>query len=120
MEQAKTIKPGRIQYYRQPIVTATGIILGFILDYSTRWLNAAFREDPIHDLIISITLVVSITSLLTVLYRILRMDYPRENEHAYYSKTLRLFIIGIGFPFVSILFFLIERIATRPLPVKIE
>lgn len=115
MEQTTDIKKTTLQNFRQPIVTATGLILGFILDFAGSWLTKAFTEQPFKDLIVALGLIVCITLLLIVLFRILRMDYPRDKVELYYKKTLSMFVIGISIPFVIIIILVIERIINRPM-----
>ncbi len=115
MEQTTDIKKTTLQNFRQPIVTATGLILGFILDFAGSWLTKAFTEQPFKDLIVALGHIVCITLLLIVLFRILRMDYPRDKVELYYKKTLSMFVIGISIPFVIIIILVIERIINRPM-----
>jgi len=113
MDQTNDIKKTTLQNFRQPIVTAAGLILGFILDFAGTWLTKAFTEQPFKDLIVALGLIVCITLLLIVLFRILRMDYPRDKVEVYYKKTLHLFVLGISIPFVIIIILVIERIINR-------
>ena len=115
MDQTNDIKKTTLQNFRQPIVTATGLILGFILDFAGTWLTKAFTEQPSKDLIVAIGLIGCITLLLIVLFRILRMDYPRNKVELYYKRTLNLFVVGISFPFVIIIILVVERIVNRPM-----
>ena len=93
----------KIQVYRQPLVTATGIILGFLLNFATSWVKT---DTPIPDSLSYVVFVCSlagIISLITVLARVLRMDYPRDKAEEYYTKTLRLFIFGVSTAFTGVL-----------------
>lgn len=113
MENAHTpIKPGRIQYYRQPIVTTTGILLGFVLNFASGWLQSAFSIHWLKDLVIAVTLMGCVTLLIIVLFRVLNMNYPRERhaEEMYYKRTLRMFLIGISLPFISIVSLIILKV----------
>ena len=116
MEQSKEIKITTLQNFRQPIVTATGIILGFVLDFAATRVTTAFSDQPIRDLFVAIGFTACITLLLIVLYRILRMDYPRDNTELYYRRTLTMFVIGVSIPFVLIIVLMIERLINRPIP----
>ena len=98
----------KIQFYRAPLVTVTGILLGFVLNFSSNWVTRAFSTDNFREVIIGIGLFVCITLLLIVLYRILNMSYPKDKAEAYYQKTLLLFITGIGIVFMSIIMVMIE------------
>ena len=92
----------KIQPYRQPIVTATGILLGFILNFASGWATKAFSTGNARAMIIGTGLCISTYSLVTVLFRVLNMNYPKDDAAAYYRKTLILFIIGISTVFLSI------------------
>jgi hypothetical protein len=93
----------RIQPFRQPMVTATGIILGFMLNFALSWVRT---DSPLGDglaYVVGICVLAGAVSLILVLYRILRMSYPRERGEQYYNRTLRLFIFGIGSSFLGAL-----------------
>ena len=99
-----------LQQYRQPLVTATGIFLGFMLEYVTGWMPESFTAYKIRDTIIAIGSLSSIALLIVVLFRILRMNYPGNDPNEFYRKTLRLFIIGISIPFLSMAIILIRKL----------
>ena len=103
----------KIQAYRQPMVTATGILLGFTLNFASSWATNAFETNELKEIVIGIGLFICLTSLLIVLYRILNMNYPREKAAAYYKKTLQLFITGIGTAFLAIIIVLIKSFVTH-------
>ena len=90
-----------LHYYRPPMVTATGIFLGFMLNFASHWVTTAFTKYVVRDTIVGISILLSITLLLVVLYRILNRHYPAEKEDAYYQRTLHLFIIAASFPFIG-------------------
>ena len=100
----------KISNFRQPMVTASGIFLGFMLNFAARWIGDAFQEYIVKDSILAICTTLSIAFLMTVLFRILNMNYPKENVRAYYQATLRLFIAGISLPFISFVLVLIFRL----------
>jgi hypothetical protein len=93
----------KLQGYRQPLVTATGILLGFILNYASSWAKDASKKPILNEVIVAISLILCITLLVTVLYRILNIHYPKERAETYYHKTLLMFIIGISIPFAAIM-----------------
>lgn len=99
----------RIQQYRQPVVTATGIFLGFMLDFVNGWMPTSFTQYKIRDAIIALGTMSSIALLVVVLYRILRMSTPAD-PILFYKKTLRLFIIGISIPFFSMVVIMFRRL----------
>jgi multisubunit Na+/H+ antiporter MnhB subunit len=93
----------KIQAFRQPMVTATGIILGFMLNFALNWVRV---DSPLGDglaYFVGLCVLAGAISLILVLYRILRMSYPRDKGEQYYNNTLRLFIFGIGVSFLGAL-----------------
>ena len=77
--------------YRAPMVTATGIFLGFmLLNFTSGWIKDAFAKNIFKDVVVAIGVTICLASLLTVLFRILRMHYPTEPDK-FYRRTL-LFI----------------------------
>ena len=101
----------RIQQYRQPLVTATGIFLGFMLEFANGWLPNAFQTYKFRDSVIAIGAMISIACLVVVLFRILKMNYPKEKAHLYYAITLRLFIVGISIPFFSMIIIMLHKLS---------
>jgi hypothetical protein len=90
-----------IHNYRQPMVTTTGIFLGFMLSFASGWVGNAFTKHIFRDIVVAISIILSISLLLVVLYRILSMNYPAEKINVYYQLTLRLFIGAVSIPFVA-------------------
>lgn len=84
--------------YRQPMVTASGIILGFVLNFATGLVRRDNKSDLIIILILLTTLI-GIVCLIVSLFRVLNHNYDRENSAKYYSKTLKFFISGVIFSF---------------------
>ncbi len=99
-----------IQNYRQPMVTAIGIILGFVLGFTGKWATEPVIESHWTDLIICLGLFASIVLLITALYRILNNNYPEETVAEYYRKTLFIFIIGISLSFIGIIIAILQTI----------
>ena len=102
-----------IQNYRQPMVTATGIFLGFMLSFAAGWVGTAFTKHMFRDYIVAISVILSITLLLVVLYRMLNMNYPPDRVNVYYQQTLRLFLTAVSIPFVAFVLIVIRILATR-------
>jgi hypothetical protein len=99
-----------IQPYRQPMITSTGIMLGFLLNFSSSWVKDPFSKEPLRVAFVSISLTLSITLLVIVLYRILNMHYPKERVDQYYKRTLFMFIMGMIIPFANIFLVMIDNI----------
>ena len=91
-----------IQAFRQPLVTATGIILGFILNYAANFVKAESTMSDGMAYFIGGCVLLGIVCLIVVLYRILHMYYPKESAQAYYQATLRLFIFGVSIAFAGV------------------
>jgi hypothetical protein len=98
----------RIDHFRQPMVTATGIFLGFMLNFATTWIKEAFTRYMFRDTVIAISTIISLFSLLVALFRMLRMNYPVEPEK-FYRRTLFLFLVGVTVPFLSLLIIVIDK-----------
>lgn len=98
----------KMQSYRQPMVTATGILLGFILNYAINWVSTPSSLKNVNDAVSLAGLLSSFTLLSLTLYRILNMNYPAENAVRYYQRTLFCFITGLGCIFLSLLVVMIR------------
>ena len=96
--------------YRQPMVTVTGILLGFVLNFAASWAPKAFSTHVFVEGIIAACLLVCIPLLLVVLYRVLNMRFPKENIESYYMLTLRLLILGVSLPFVTLIIIMIRSL----------
>jgi hypothetical protein len=93
----------KIQAYRQPLVTATGIILGFILNFTSSFVKT---DNGLNDTIaysIGICILIGIISLIIVLGRVLKMKYPKEKAETYYQSTLTLFLFGVSISFIGVM-----------------
>src|SRR5215831_12274436 len=108
MEQDRPKFMGTIQDYRQPMVTATGIFLGFMLNFTSGWIKDAFTKNMFRDVVVAISIMVSLFLLLIVLVRILRMKHPTDPV-TFYRKTLLFFFIGIAIPFLGFIIVIIDR-----------
>ena len=97
-----------LQPYRQPMVTATGIFLGFMLNFTSSWMPNAFTKEKTRDIIMASALIISLASLILVLIRMLRGFNPVEPAR-FYRKTLIVFVIGISIPFLAFLCIAIEK-----------
>ena len=93
----------KIQHYREPLVTATGILLGFILNFASSFVKTQSNTSDLLAYIIGISILIGVICLITVLYRILKINYPKQNATLYYQRTLNLFIFGISISFVGVL-----------------
>ncbi|REC50936.1 MULTISPECIES: hypothetical protein [Chryseobacterium] len=93
----------KIQSYRQPLVTATGIILGFILNFASSYVKNESTLPVFLDYLVGACILIGIICLIIVLKRILQMNYPKEKSEKYYQKTLNYFIFGVSISFIGVL-----------------
>jgi predicted permease len=89
--------------FRQPVITTTGILLGFILNFAATWVRTETSLPDWVAYIIGIFVIVGVICLMVTMYRMLKFDYPRTNPHAviYYTTTLNLMMIGIALSFIG-------------------
>lgn len=97
-----TPTPDPLQGYRQPLVTATGILLGFILNFMASWVKADSELSDLIAWIVAISLIVGIVGLIIVLYRALRRDYPIDRADAWHRTTLYLFVVSVAVAFAGV------------------
>jgi hypothetical protein len=102
-----------IQNYRSSLVTAIGIIPGFVLGFTATWATQPVTESDWSDYIIGIGLLASVVLQIIALYRILNNKYPKDSPGKYYQKTLRCFIWGLSFAFVGILISIFQTILNQ-------
>jgi hypothetical protein len=96
-----------IKAYRQPLVTATGIILGFILNFASEFVKTDTQNNS-TSYVIGICILTGIVCLIIVLSRVLRMRYPKDRAETYYNKALNNFIFGVSISFVGVTIKMIE------------
>lgn len=92
----------KIQPYRQPLVTATGIILGFILNFASTWVKTESSLSDALAYFVGFCVLTGVVMLIYVLFRVLRMPPLKEDGAIYYKKTLRYFIIALSLAFVGV------------------
>jgi len=85
----------KLQNFRQPIITSSGILLGFVLNIAGEWVRTPSKRNDTYSAISSLCLLACISILVMVLYRTLNINYPRERAEQYYKRTLFYFILGI-------------------------
>jgi hypothetical protein len=99
----------KLKNVRQPLVTATGILLGFTLEIAAGWLPKAFNTNRITESLMALSLCIHIPLSIVVLYRILNINYPKDKADFYYKRTLNLFIISISLYFFLIVLIMYEN-----------
>ena len=97
-----------LNHMRQPLVTATGILLGFTLNIAANWTPNAFTTNRISEYVIALSLGFHIPLSIVVLYRILNLNPPQNNLERYYNKTLAIFIVSISVYFLSIIIIVVD------------
>jgi hypothetical protein len=98
----------KIQPYRQPMVTASGIFLGFMLNFTSGWIKETLSFERLKDVVVAIGIIASLSLLLMTLFRILKMNY-HQHPDKYYRKTLTVFLIAIFIPFISFTIVIIQK-----------
>lgn len=91
----------KISSVRGPMVTATGIILGFLLNYVATWVRSDIFVSEWQAYFIGCCVFLGTVCLIFVLFRILSLDFDTDQALRYYRNTLYLFIFGISFAFVG-------------------
>lgn len=97
-----------IANFRTPMVTAIGVILGFVLASLGKWATEPVSDDfspKISDMLVMFGYVFGIVLLIVAMYRMLNSCYPTDNDKAqqYYQITLKIFISGVSFSFLGFL-----------------
>ena len=88
--------------YRQPIVTASGLMLAFTLGFAGQWVKAPNPLGAWADYAIGLCILAGTTMLILAVFRILNAEYPRNDAVRYYARTLRLFVLGISLNFFGL------------------
>lgn len=112
MNDTKLTESGKevnIHAYRQPMITATGFFLGFMLNFTSGWIKDAFTTYKFRDVVVAIAIACCLSLLILVLFRSLRLRHPTKPEK-FYRITLLYFLIGITIPFMAFLIIIIEKI----------
>lgn len=91
----------QLKNFRQPMVISAVVILGFVLNFSSNFVQTDTHNDYVAY-IVGLCLLVGVICLILVLSRILRMQYPQEQAIAYYKRALRLFIFGVSLSFKGV------------------
>ena len=92
------------------MVTATGIFLGFMLNFTNEWLRSLSSLQRFRDVVVAVSIVTSLALLLVTLFRILRMSYPTDPV-LFYRRTLFYFLVGISIPFLAFILIIAEKFA---------
>ena len=98
----------KVQPYRQPMVTATGIFLGFMLEFTNQWTRGTASMQRFRDVVVALSIIASLFFLLLTLFRMLRMSYPTDPAR-FYRRTLLYFLMGIGIPFLGFILIITEK-----------
>lgn len=88
--------------YRQPIVTASGLLLAFTLGFASQWVEAPNPLGVWADYAIGVSILLGTMMLIFAVFRILNANYPRHLAASYYARTLRLFVGGLSLNFIGL------------------
>lgn len=64
----------KIQSLRQPLVTASGIILGFLLNFASTFVKTETEANDFSAYVVGICILIGIIFLIIALARILKMN----------------------------------------------
>ena len=92
----------RSKSYRDSMITATGIILGFLLNFETAWVKSDTALSDNGAYFVGLCLLYGTISLIVVLYRMLNIRRYDATGEQYYHRTLLLFIIGLSVMFLGV------------------
>lgn len=85
-----------VKDFRQPLVTAQGIILGFLLGFVGEWVTEpTFSLDDNGSIVLLGGCCLAILAFVTVILRILSPSMTARTSVAHYTLTLRLFASGV-------------------------
>lgn len=87
--------------YRQGIITAITVFLGFSLTFLHYWIFEAPGEWALRSIVVAVALIVAILLEIYALFRALRLADDNERE---YGKTVIWFIASAGTMLVGLLF----------------
>lgn len=85
-----------LQARRQPVVTATGIILGFTLNFASSWVRSDTAVGERLAFVVAALVLVGVICLIVVLARILATGVRADEVEAYYRQTIRIFVVGVS------------------------
>lgn len=85
-----------LQARRQPVVTATGIILGFTLNFASTWVRSDTAVGERLAYVVAVLVLGGVVALIVVLARILRTGIEPTEVATFYDRTIRLFIVGVS------------------------
>jgi hypothetical protein len=91
--------------YRQGIITAISVLLGFSLAFWRFWGFESPGEWNVGSLLVGISLVVAVTLQIVALFRSLRVEDDDVHE---YRKTVRWLIASTGAMLVSLCMAIVE------------
>lgn len=85
-----------VKDFRQPLVTAQGIILGFVLGFVGDWVTEpTFSLDDRGSKALLTGSCIAILCFVCVILRILSPTKIARTSTAHYTATLRLFAVGV-------------------------
>ncbi len=99
----------KIQPYRQPMVTASSLLLALILNLGSTWVMRPFNYRTFDNITIGLGMITGTVCLIVVIFRILRINQPEETAVKYYQRTLTLFVVGVSAAFLGVFIVLFEN-----------
>ena len=86
----------RLQPYRQPMVTGTGIILGFLFNFAGNFVKADSGTPEAIAWLVFALLIIGVLCLLAVLSRALSIGVAPDQAVQRYERTRLLFLVGVS------------------------
>lgn len=103
MSTPNSTPPFDLKDYRQPMVTAIGIILGFLVGFLGNWVTESnFKIVEVSDRITFYGCLIGSFCLFAALYRMLNIP-PSADLSIYYKRTLYIFSFGVIMAFMGII-----------------
>ncbi|MHA7269518.1 hypothetical protein [Arthrobacter sp. HLT1-20] len=99
-----------IHYYRQPMVTAIGIVLGFVLAFAGKWATDPATATDTSDYFVGLGMLAGIVLLIIALYRVLNNKHDQDTVDLYYRRTLKMFIGGLICAFSGVVLGILQTI----------
>lgn len=94
-DRPEPIATDRLQSYRQPMVTSTGIILGFVLNFAASFVKSDSATPDWVAYAVFGLIIVGVSSLLVTLSRILVFGVTADQSVEWYQRTRQWFMIGV-------------------------
>ena len=107
------IASDRLQPYRQPLITGTGIILGFVLNFAGAFVKSDTGAAEWVVYLVFALILAGVICLVIALARILRLGIPAADSAAFYQRTRHIFITGVSCAVAGALLDMLSTFVTK-------